>query len=941
MPVIKPALRKALWHVAEVLKVIRLLRGPLLASTAAAITFYLPDQIRELYRITAADRDWREILVGICALTAMFVIFWWVSFELVQRFGHQINRTAVPARSLLAILPSFIGALPLVACALGLRAAIPGEEPHFDKASPLYYIADDFNKAISITPLWIGKAIGVTPLSIGAIVLVCLALMLAIAAYWLQRNRRIELEAEGRHRGFFSVFGLGVSFAIFFGIAVVVYLSPIAVPQAIGTLPLVALFFIALVLVFVELTFSYEMTGVPFMASFVVLALVFAARDWNDNHVIKAVGEKTGAPLTVKSQMPADAWKSFQAWFEARPGKRQFEKTFPVYIVAAQGGGIYAAYHTAILLSRLQDYCPEFRNHLFAISSVSGGSLGAAVFASVTKALAQTGGAQVEAPCRPMEHAAEAMTKATGAGSYKIDVAGPHEQAAQKILASNFLAPLAAGTLFPDFIQRFLFFSVPAFDRARWLEAAFEGSWQQAAIKGANPLEESVLNLWSPDGAAPALLINTTEVDLGRRLVISPFQTEEQRNNSEVLQFPLWDRNLFQAGTACHGLDVSLSTAVSLSARFPWLTPAGSLTTDCREHGAPPESRVVDGGYFDNSGVDTALDVISQINSELAKTDHFLSDPSDPSKHNLRIEIHLIVLNTGGFAERGGYGLGDALEPIRALLSTRVARTPIAINRARRQLDVSLALPAAADDVGHPATPLTSSFAPGASQPVGEPLRDQKLKAFIQRVHQARFRDPIYTLPLGWRISEISRDIIERQSGRFWECNPDLTYNQRSDQDFSNADCIQLMIYHQLNETLDEELKQLEKGADWIEGHKLLELPYPRLRHKDFENCYLRKLFGNVIAAWRAARSAGPSGAELSVAQLAELPQGNERGTRDANEPILRLWDANPQMPDEWLAYILAIYGVETGGVARRERGCLSDKCVHRLDAGGWDFPLL
>ncbi len=101
MPVIKTdesRLHKALWHLAEVLKVIRLLRGPLFASMAAAVIFYLPDQIRELYRIAAADRDWLEISVGICALAVVFWVFWWVSFEIVQSFGHQIDKTATSAR---------------------------------------------------------------------------------------------------------------------------------------------------------------------------------------------------------------------------------------------------------------------------------------------------------------------------------------------------------------------------------------------------------------------------------------------------------------------------------------------------------------------------------------------------------------------------------------------------------------------------------------------------------------------------------------------------------------------------------------------------------------------------------------------------------------------------------------------------------------------------
>jgi hypothetical protein len=260
--------------------------------------------------------------------------------------------------------------------------------------------------------------------------------------------------------------------------------------------------------------------------------------------------------------------------------------------VAAQGGGIYAAYHTAILLSRIEDYCPEFRNHLFAISSVSGGSLGAAVFASLTKALAHTHieqgtdedvtpeasmpEATIELPCPVMERGT--------LRSFSAPKPGAHELAARRILASNFLAPLAAGALFPDFLQRFLFFPVPKFDRARWLEGAFEDSWHQAEeswsragdnpFKRENPFKESVLSLWSPDGAAPALLINTTEVDSGRRLVISPFKIEKrgpvrgtpegpapwetilgpsgQMNRTtllpegrpEVLQFPLWNQNL-------------------------------------------------------------------------------------------------------------------------------------------------------------------------------------------------------------------------------------------------------------------------------------------------------------------------------------------------------------------------------------------------------------
>ena len=449
-----------------------------------------------------------------------------------------------------------------------------------------------------------------------------------------------------------------------------------------------------------------------------------------------------------------------------------------------------------------------------------------------------------------------------------------------------------------------------AFDRARWLESAFEDSWQQAEdgwepsqtedpdgseraqtkapnpFRKANPFHESILNLWTPDGPAPALLINTTETDSGRRLVISPFQIEAQTKAAEVLQFPLWNRNLHKAGSPCHGTDISLSTAVSFSARFPWLTPAGSLTSDCGEDDASSTSRVVDGGYFDNSGVDTALDVITQIKEGLAST--------GATNDGLKVDIHLIILSTGEFPKRSGYGLGDALEPIRGLLSTRVARTPIAIGRAKRQLD---------DFRGEEAVP--------------------EEKARMEHVHEARFRNPIFTLPLGWRLSSLSRDIMEMQSGRFWDCDPNLTYNQE-EQEFSNADCIQMLIYHQLNDSLGEELKLIDLGAKWRKEHAEMHASR-RLDHEVFFRCYQEALKRAPIL---------PVGAIAVLREVEPYPR-LQRRQKLAIEQALRLWDSSPQFVDDrWLAFMLAVMEYETGALpyaSDRFGGCMSDKCVRRL----------
>src|SRR5262249_7462795 len=56
-----------------------------------------------------------------------------------------------------------------------------------------------------------------------------------------------------------------------------------------------------------------------------------------------------------------------------RPGRRS-------YLGAAEGGGIRAAYWTALELASLHELDPEFDRSTFAISGISGGSVGATVY---------------------------------------------------------------------------------------------------------------------------------------------------------------------------------------------------------------------------------------------------------------------------------------------------------------------------------------------------------------------------------------------------------------------------------------------------------------------------------------------------------------------------------------------------------------------------------
>jgi hypothetical protein len=122
--------------------------------------------------------------------------------------------------------------------------------------------------------------------------------------------------------------------------------------------------------------------------------------------------------------------------------------------------------------------------------------------------------------------------------------------------------------------------------------------------------------------------------------------------------------------------DTTMATAVSLSARFPWVLPAGRLE---RERGP---ARLVDGGYVDNSGIDTVSDLVTVL------ARFYESDNSLRGKLPL-VQLHIIVVtNLQILQSKASFWLGELLSPIRAMLSTREARAVIALERLSRVIDL-------------------------------------------------------------------------------------------------------------------------------------------------------------------------------------------------------------------------------------------------------------
>lgn len=275
-----------------------------------------------------------------------------------------------------------------------------------------------------------------------------------------------------------------------------------------------------------------------------------------------------------------DVREHVRQWLEARREKISRTDKYPIFLVTADGGGIRAAYWTASTLSALQDTNSVFAKHVFGISGVSGGSLGAAVFTALLKDMGVAG---LDRPASDSANHTEKL-----------------QSRASAVLANDFLAPPLLSTLISD-VGRSIFRVELLPERAVALEQAFEFSW--ASATGTNTFTEPFGNLWTGEErrfVVPSLFLNVTEADTGRRLVMSNLDFSSIESEAGDLQAMLGSRS------------IRLSTAVLLSARFPVVSPVGTLV-DART-GATVQ--MVDGGYFDNSGAVTAGEVLQVLQEE-------------------------------------------------------------------------------------------------------------------------------------------------------------------------------------------------------------------------------------------------------------------------------------------------------------------------------------
>ena len=350
----------------------------------------------------------------------------------------------------------------------------------------------------------------------------------------------------------------------------------------------------------------------------VLLVLFLISSFYNDDHPARQLYDMRPAKRQTLEN-------HFRSWFEHlkndRSGTYRLKggDTIPVVFIAAEGGALRTGAFTALTLATLNDSLRFLTKHIYCYSTVSGGSVGANVFNSMV------------------------ISKHSSANNQSL------VPAVRTFFEHDHLSAVIGKMFFGEVVNYFWPQHIDQFDRAIALEKSWEysmGDGNKERKDRANLLDNTFESTIGNN--LPALFINTTEVETGRQCMWS---------NVDISALPDGQqRDLYNVT----GLNLRYSTAINLSSRFPLVSPGASLCyrnvgNSCRQ------LHYVDGGYYENSGAETLLQVLNVL-----------------PLNDYPMKIYVIQFN---------FGDGTTVEPaairkfselseiIAGLYNTRVART--------------------------------------------------------------------------------------------------------------------------------------------------------------------------------------------------------------------------------------------------------------------------
>jgi hypothetical protein len=285
----------------------------------------------------------------------------------------------------------------------------------------------------------------------------------------------------------------------------------------------------------------------------------------------------------------------FAQWRAALPDRGEKR---PVFFVAAAGGGLRAALWTATALAAADDLtCGEFGRHVYVYSGVSGGSLGVAAYLAQRQVWEAKKLENPDNPC--MRGRREEMNR---------------------MLGRDFLGPVVGSIVFAELGARLLHTPLDN-DRGATLARSWSRAWDEEFGKwgAAGRFDEAFLKAFAPIDAhgkvGPAVYLNTTGADSGQRIVAGnvAYLRETIPGVVDLMRSPR------RAPIKADGIPVR--EAVLNSARFTYVSPAGTVFScseepvenQCPDGAERIWERLVDGGYFENSGVATVNDLVRAL----------------------------------------------------------------------------------------------------------------------------------------------------------------------------------------------------------------------------------------------------------------------------------------------------------------------------------------
>jgi hypothetical protein len=422
---------------------------------------------------------------------------------------------------------------------------------------------------------------------------------------------------------------------------------------------------------------------------------------FGDNHAVRRVNahETAGANVDVKPLALQDAVALWEQENHCRDAPANCPR--PI-IIAASGGASRAGFFVGTVLGYFMQEAHEHgldpnavRNRLFAISSVSGGSLGAVMVAKALEQKADSG----DFPC-----------KKTPIELWWRKTVESWRDCFEALTSGDFLTADFFGFAFNDMLPLPLFGLVR--DRAAVLEDTWKDRYDDVATRGdSSPMQCNegldcpLFSLKPRTGHwIPLLVLNGTSEATGGRIVTTPLSPTYRPKSGQLCpSTPVKPEcTLFVGADHFNDLlnfgnvdgssapldDVRLSTAAHNSARFPLISPPGSVLN----YKDAIVDRIVDGGYFENSGALGAKELalaVSVVEPALSPFVLIISnDPDDPvmPEDEAQRKLRDTQIKKARAAVDGAEPVPDVLTPVTTIINTRSAHGVLGMDELRIML---------------------------------------------------------------------------------------------------------------------------------------------------------------------------------------------------------------------------------------------------------------